>query len=278
MNTKRFTKWDGVILLISSVLLLCNVGAVGTRGRERAKQAVCLANLKELGSAWIQYADDNAGKIVNGEAYYGGSAGTCPTPTLGAHAREPWWTGADCSPNYMMGGTLPKETQMQAIRAGALFRYSGTVNLYHCPDGIPEAVRTYSIVDAMNGLYRTGTHNYGVGVKVGETVLWVKNRSEITVPGPARRLVFVDEGRPTPDSYAVNYVNAHWWDPPPVRHGDGTNVAFADGHSEYWRWEASETIAVGAADNPLHGYAPTTPEGMRDLQKMQTAVWGRLGY
>ena len=54
-----------------------------------------------------------------------------------------------------------------------------------------------------------------MGVKVGETVLWVKNRSEIVVPGPAFRLVFVDEGRPAPDSYAVHYLNATLVGPAP---------------------------------------------------------------
>jgi len=30
--------------------------------------------------------------------------------------------------------------------------------------------------------------------------------------------------------------------------------------------------------NPPHNYAPTTDEGLADLQKMQKATWGRLGY
>jgi len=82
----------------------------------------------------------------------------------------------------------------------------------------------------------------------------------------------------TPDSYAVHYLNPRWWDPPHVRHGDGTNVSFADGHSAYWKWEANETKAVGKLANPTHQYQPKTPEGADDLQKVQKGVWGRLGY
>ncbi len=277
MHARQLTKRDVGVAVVTTLFLLCTLSAVGMSGRERAKQAVCLANVKELGQAWLQYADDNDGKIVNGEAYASGD-GTAPIPMGGIHAREKWWTGDDCSPDYMIGGKLAKQTQMQAIRAGALFPYCGTENLYHCPDGSPGGVRTYSIVDSMNGLARTGTYKVNVGVKVGETVLWVKKKSEITVPGPALRLVFVDEGQPAPDSYATLYTEPRWWDPPTVRHGDGTNVCFADGRCEYWRWEAAETVTVGAAANPLHNYTPTTPEGVRDLQRMQTAVWGRLGY
>jgi hypothetical protein len=30
--------------------------------------------------------------------------------------------------------------------------------------------------------------------------------------------------------------------------------------------------------NPLHQFTPTTDQGFEDLEKMQKAVWGRLGY
>ena len=130
----------------------------------------------------------------------------------------------------------------------------------------------------MNGRRRDGTYRGDVGVRVGRTVLWVKKRTEISVPGPAYRIVFLDEGRVTPDSYAVHYNNGQWWDPPHVRHGDGTNVSFADGHSDYWKWNAVETIKIGKMANPLHQFRPTTDVGREDLEKMQKAIWGRLGY
>ncbi len=276
MRAKQFIQMDMVVGVVATAFLLGNLALVGAGGRERAKRAVCLANFKELGQAWIQYADDNGGKIVNGEAEYA-TPGGCSTPTLGRHAKEKWWVGTDVDPGYMTGKQLAEDVQIRAIRAGALFPYCGTANLYRCPSGM-RGVRSYSITDALNGLYRDGTHSFGVGVKVGETVLWVKKRAEIIVPGPALRLVFVDEGRPAPDSYAVHYLNARWWDPPPVRHDDGTNVSFADGHGEHWKWEAAETVRTGGATNPLYQYMPTTPEGKRDLQRVQIAVWGRLGY
>jgi prepilin-type processing-associated H-X9-DG protein len=277
MRARRFTRGDVVAGVVITAFLLGNLALVGTGGRERAKRAVCLANLGELMQAWNAYADDHGDRIVNGEADYS-IPGTCTTPTAGRHKDEQWWVGTDTDSGYMVGTVCPKEVQIQAIRAGALFPYCGTEYLYHCPNGSPGAVRTYAICDAMNGLYRSGTFKGNAGVQVGETVLWIKNRAEIVVPGPALRLVFVDEGLPTPDSYAVHYLSPRWWDPPRVRHSDGTNVSFADGHAEHWTWEAAETVAVGAMANPLHQYMPTTPEGQRDLQRMQVAVWGRLGY
>jgi prepilin-type processing-associated H-X9-DG protein len=140
-------------------------------------------------------------------------------------------------------------------------------------------MRTYSVGYGMNGCFdAAGTYNGNVGVRVGRTVLMVKRRSEIIDPIAAYRLVFLDEGRISPDAYAIQYQTPTWWDPPFVRHGDGTNVSFADGHSDYWKYRGAETIEAGKMVNPLYNFAPKTEEGLDDVRKMQTAIWGRVGY
>ncbi len=278
MRSRRgFTLIELLVVIAIIAILMAVLMPSLNRAREQGKRAACLNNLKQLQMAWIAYAGDNDDRIVNGEAY-GGSAGTCPTPTGGAHDHEKWWTGADCASDYMTGGKLTQEMQLTAIRAGALYPFVPADKLYRCPTGVRGEMRTYTITDAMNGLYRDGTHSGNVGTRVGRTVLWVKKQTEVVLPGPAERLVFVDEGRVTPDSYATHYLNARWWDPPPCRHGDGTNVSFVDGHSDYWKWKARETSDIGKMPNPLHQFTPKTPEGMEDLQEMQRGVWGRLGY
>jgi prepilin-type N-terminal cleavage/methylation domain-containing protein/prepilin-type processing-associated H-X9-DG protein len=265
-----------VVIAIIAILMAILMPAL-KRAKEQGKRAVCLNHMKTLAFCWIMYADDNEDKIVNGEAYNGGD-GLAPVPTNGIHTGERWWTGDDCANDYMSGGKLPEPLQIQAIRAGALFDYCKNEDIYRCPTGVRGEMRTYAIVDSINGLARQGTISGNTGVRVGRTVLWIKKKGEITVPGPAYRLVFVDEGRVTPDSYAVHYVNPRWWDPPHVRHGDGTNVSFSDGHSDYWKYRGKKTIEDGKLPDPLHQMQPVTAEEVDDLQKMQKAVWGRLGY
>jgi len=263
-----FTKRDVFIVIACISFLLLNISAIGSNGRERAKRAVCLTNLNKLTAAWILYADDNNGKLVNG------APGT-------NRQNEPEWVGIDWTPSYATGGQLPKDQQEESVRAGALWPYCRDLNLYHCPSGRQGELRNYSIVDSMNGYPRPGTYigNIGnVGTKVGQTVLWLKNISEIRTPGPAHRAVFIDEGRITPDSYAVHYLNEQWWDPVPVRHGEGTNLSFADGHAEPWTWQGKKTIEIGKMVNPWHQMLPETPEEFQDLYRMQKGVWGRLGY
>ena len=268
-----------VVIAIIAVLLAILMPAL-SRVREQGRRAVCLNHMKTLTLCWIMYADENDDRLVNGEAYWAPTAApAAPVPTSGPHRGEPYWVGNDCANGFMQGEQRPLDIQIQAIRLGALFPYCKTEKVYRCPTGIRGEMRTYSTAYGMNGCFdAAGTYSGNQGVRVGSTVLMVKRRAEIAVPAPALRLVFLDEGRITPDSYAIHYLKPSWWDPPFVRHGDGTNVAFADGHSDYWKYSGAETIRIGKMLNPPHNYAPTTDEGLADVQKMQKATWGRLGY
>jgi prepilin-type N-terminal cleavage/methylation domain-containing protein/prepilin-type processing-associated H-X9-DG protein len=277
---KAFTLIELLVVIAIIAILMAILMPALNRAREQGKRAACLSNLKQLTLSWIMYADDNDDRIVNGEAHWAPTADpVAPVPTSGPHKGERYWVGNDCASNYQLGEQRPQDIQIQAIRLGALFTYCKNEKLYRCPTGIRGEMRTYTTGYGMNGCFdATGTYSGNKGARVGKTVLMVKRRTEITVPAPAYRLVFLDEGRITPDSYAIHYVIPQWWDPPFVRHGDGTNVSFADGHSDYWKYRGAETIKVGKMANPPHQYAPTTNEGLADLQKMQKATWGRLGY
>jgi prepilin-type N-terminal cleavage/methylation domain-containing protein len=266
-----------VVIAIIAILMAILMPALN-RVREQGKRAVCLNNMKQLQLAWIIYSDENEDSLVNGEAYNGGD-GLAPIPIGGSrHPGERWWTGDDVAPDYQNGEQLPKEVQLRAIEAGALFPYCPNLKLYKCPTGVRGEMRTYSIVDSMNGIPRSGTYRtvsgMDVGVIVRRTALWIKNTAEIRQPH--NRAVFLDEGRVTPDSYATHYVNERWWDPPHVRHGTGTCLSFADGHSEYWKWKGKKTRDTGNMVHPAHQMAPETPEEFEDLYRMQKAVWGRL--
>jgi hypothetical protein len=266
-----------VVILLVSLLMLLNLAVVGESGRGRAKQAVCQANLRQLTSAWLAYAGDNDGRLVSGQA---------GITMSGKDGVTKPWVGK-CWDSYTTDVQLPQEIQRREIQRGALWPYVEEVRLYSCPDGQPGQMQTCLIVDSMNGLPRTGTFAGGFlspeakGVKIGDTVLWIKNLVEIVSPGPAQRMVFIDQGWALPGSHSVHYSTEAWWTPPPVRHWDGTSVTFADGHAEHWRWQGKETILNGRGRGPSQfsaTYTLSTPEDREDLHRTQIAVWGRLGY
>lgn len=98
-------------------------------------------------------------------------------------------------------------------------------------------------------------------------------------------MVFIDEGRTTPDSFAVYYNTETWFAPPPMRHGYGTTFSFADGHNEYWKWTDSRTMDLAQMERDYKYWTPKnmskdTSYGIdnEDVHRMQKGTWGRLGY
>ncbi|MHC4438187.1 MAG: type II secretion system protein [Planctomycetota bacterium] len=254
-----------VVIAIIAILMAILMPALN-RVREQGKRMVCLGNLKQLTLAWIMYADENDGKLVNGAIGFSDTdnGGWCK------HDNELAWIDAysDSDP----------EVQKQGIRDGALWPYIKNLEIYRCPtgerldNGHPQAL-TYSIMFSMNAV----EHSWVEGVRGA----YIRNMSEITNPSPAERLVFIDEGRMTTDAYAVWYLQETWFDSPPVRHGDGATLSFADGRADHWKWKGTDTIKHAREERntgPNTNWAPSTSAGYQDLYRMQKGCWGKLGY
>jgi prepilin-type processing-associated H-X9-DG protein len=66
-----YTKRDVAVTLGCIVFVLASLGAVGSTGRRRAKEAICLSNLLQWGRIWKSYTDDHDGYFAHrGEMVY----------------------------------------------------------------------------------------------------------------------------------------------------------------------------------------------------------------
>jgi len=270
-----------VVVAIIAVLMAVMLPALH-RVRESGKRAICFGNLRQLQLAWAMYADDNEGRIVNGDG------GPCAAWHPMANENEPAWvgrcttrTGEVYHPTH-----LAKETQEAEIKRGALWPYVKELKTYRCPMGLREEMLTYAVSIGMNGGPEPGTCNFVNGRPVPRQEygvwLWLKRLDQIS--RSEERMVFIDEDWITIGPYAVRYLRRTWWDGPPVHHGDGATMSFADGHVEYWKWRGVDTIKIGreTRDNQRasfsHDFVPETEDGNQDLWRMQKTTWGRLGY
>ncbi len=238
------------------------------KANQLGRRAVCLGNLKDLGISWFMYADDNDGDLVNGEAGNWNRLIPNPTPPPTDICGEPPWVSD--IPLRNGNPTIDKRSQEQKIRDGALWEYAKNPMVFRCQAGKANHSVTYQIVDSMNGFQQPDT--------VAERV-WVNKRGELSKP--SEKIVFIDVGEVKSSSYHVSYRDTKWLDMPPVRHRNGTNVCFADTHTEFWKWKGKETIKLGETAVPTQlsqHVEPKTVEGKADLQMVQEAVWGKLGY
>jgi prepilin-type N-terminal cleavage/methylation domain-containing protein/prepilin-type processing-associated H-X9-DG protein len=289
---KAFTLIELLVVIAIIALLLALLIPVLHSAKERAYRTVCLSNLRQLTLAWIAYSTQYDGKIVSGAAMWWSG------PRHGGRAtivQEGWLGTAFLFPES-------RSELIEDPNKGALWAWINDVDVYRCPRGRKGHVATYSTVVSANGELVEGTYiKYSgssvtpgfVGKRVGSTVLRLKSLTDIVSPGAGQRAVFIDMGQtPVSNDFYVYYLYPKWsrHSAPPIHHGNGATLSMADGHAEYWRWKGRETVNMprellnapgGLVVEFLAGpadYEPQTEDGLYDLQRLQRATWGRLGY
>lgn len=257
---KAFTLVELLVVIAIIAILMAVLMPALQRAREQGKRAVCLNDLRQLMIAWIVYADENDDKLVCGDTgEYEWMYTDSTLPFNESHYNETPWVLRDYDTDDL-------NVKRNAILNGALFPYCLNMKLYKCPTGFPGQLRTFAIVDAMNC-----RHWNGMNAKM------IKRRLQIT--SPARRIVFIDDGGATEahmggwtcyTRWASGDDKWRWWDPPPIRHGEGTNVSYADGRSEYWKMKDPRTIEFG---RQLEAFSDPQPDNP-DIVLSQKATWG----
>ena len=267
-HTKAFTLIELLVVIAIVALLLSIIVPSLQNAKRYAAAAVCLANISQLGKAWMLFAEDNGGYIIDGDTSdeRGNNAG------YSVYNRAFWgdsdgirvhnWVGRPMGPNGEDRNDSI-EDKVRGFQKGALWPYIEAPKAYNCPADkrfLNRAVYPLNSKTANPpGLWVGGYRTYSIGKPLslrptgsndptGEMTVEIRKTSEFS--NPSVKIVFLEET----DGYGwnhrtwnMNLRQPRWGDPFAILHNDSSTFVFADGHADRRKWVDQQTRDMAEA-------------------------------
>mgnify|MGYP000888356489 CR=1 FL=1 len=229
-KSRGFTLIELLVVIAIIAILAAMLFPVFARAREKARQANCASNLRQLAMANMQYANDNDGYYVMGAS--------------------DMWTSAN---RHRWHGTRPGSTSASGIfrpELGPLWPYLKSAQIKECPS-FRDYVRT---ADGSSNDFEAGCGGYGYNNELVGSSHWDPNlnsdypaANDAGLADPAGTYMFADAAflQFYPSTFAIEYSFIEppywaaytewgmWLRPEPsihFRHNGMANFAFMDGH------------------------------------------------
>ncbi len=240
-----------VVMAILGILAAILLPAL-SKSKIRAEALTCANNLKQLGTAWFLYADDNRDELVNNH----GVPETLSRRQTWANNVEDWLASDD-------------NTNLLYLADSKLGPYANrATKIYKCPaDRVPapngERIRSMSM-NSLVGNPGVLTNQYNP--------LYQQFFKANQMPNTSGIFVFLDEQADTlNDGFFLNILEDYrWGNFPGPYHNGGVNLSFGDGHTEGHKWQVRDTVRpVQGAKVPSF---PANPRTDFEWLKIRTSI------
>lgn len=194
--------------------------------REQASRLVCSNNLRQLTICWTMYANANDGILCSPDT--GSNNPFLSFRTNHWVAEGPYIPGMN-----PVGGT------QKAIKDGVLWSYTQTVDLYRCKSDPSGLLRSYSISNTMAGSAWPAYSTLGEIRRSAERMVFI---GAFTYGGYYGEKMWLNNAFGIDTYYGVPKFTWYNNQSITIRHADGSNISFADTHTEYFKWKDPRTV------------------------------------
>jgi len=229
-----------VVIAIIAILAAMLLPAL-SRAREKARQSVCMSNLKQLGLAFIMYADDYDGYIPDTNAPAGDQIG---------------WP-RQLTPYLNMRPIIRYDSEFVYWGTGQWDRYRWKGTVLDCPSERNPSMKWGSYTNGPQSSYFDyGINNILVLGNPQATMCWPNSyaypKQKIQRVAPDT-LIFGDKMPNAGDRFAFTQNRWDWFGASGVtkRHNEGANYVCADGHVEWIKTSNLQTDKSKPPDRRL---------------------------